>query len=498
MWKLHSFKFRPVCVVAAVLFLASPWRLKAETPFTPLLSQVPSEANVLVLIDSERIRRSPFGKSVVADQSAGLENSHIVSREELSQVLLAARIRGFRHSMIDWQKALLQMNVEPSIAGLAASYGGSVEALGKRDYAVLPYGAVAVSTDKNLLAVLTPPDRQQVSRAVQMVNAKRPPQLSDYLTSASEQVGGAVGAVVAVDLKDMFAISQIRSRLGYSETFKNPPIDVGVAASFLASIQGLTLQIAFRQDAQATLTVNFSQEPPDMSKWGKELVVEILSENGAYFEDVANWTFSQGPKTMVLEGPISVVGIRQVLSLIDFPTEVPTEYLPGAVLTSEQEQQRMAKATLTRFRATEKLVADLRKDNRARTGRIGESAMWFDRYARQIETLPSLHVDPDMLQYCDDVVMTLRIQATYYRTASSRINQQSAQQPQQNSDFWGNFNSFYGDTYGSWTRPESDFARTRRFERAGSASNRAEQFQVIDEDTVAIRRKMVERYKVEF
>lgn len=79
--------------------------------------------------------------------------------------------------------------------------------------------------------------------------------------------------------------------------------------------------------------------------------------------------------------------------------------------------------------------------------------------------------------------------------ASSRINQQSAQP---NVDFWGSFNNFYGDTYGVWTRQESDFARTRRFERAGSASNRAEQFQAIDEDTVAIRRKMVEKYKVEF
>ncbi|RLS38385.1 MAG: hypothetical protein DWH81_10030 [Planctomycetota bacterium] len=498
MLNLRSFKQCSVWFMAAILTVVLPQCLQAETPFTPLLNQVPDDANILVMIDSEQIRRSVFGKAVVADKSAGDENSHIVSGEERAQVLLAARIRGFRNSMIDWQKALIKMNVEPSIAGLAASYSGSVETLGKRDYAVLPYGAVAVSTDRNVLAVLTPPDRQQVSRAVQMVNAKKKAQLSSYMTSAAEQVGGAVGAIVAVDLNDMFSQSQIRSRLAGSETFRNPPIDVGVAASFLASIKGLVLQLAFRKDAQATLTVDFSQEPPEMSKWGKELIIEILSNNGAYFEDIDNWTFTQGKNKIVLEGPISISGIRQVLSLIDFPTEVPSQYQPGAVLTSEQEQQRTAKATLTRFRATQKLVADLRKDDRARTGRIGESAMWFDRYARQIETLPSLYVDPDMLQYCDDVVMRLRVQSTHYRMASSRINQQSAQQNQQNVDFWGNFNNFYGDTYNTWTRQESDFARTRRFERAGSASNRAEQFQAIDEDTVAIRRKMVEKYKVEF
>ena len=91
--------------------------------------------------------------------------------------------------------------------------------------------------------------------------------------------------------------------------------------------------------------------------------------------------------------------------------------------------------------------------------------------------------------------MRLRVQATYYRTASSRINQESAQP---NAEFWGYFNNYYGNTYGVWTRTESDQARARRYERAGSATNRAEQFQAIDEDTVAIRRKMVEKYQVEF
>ena len=108
--------------MAAILTVVLPQCLQAETPFTPLLNQVPDDANILVMIDSEQIRRSVFGKAVVADKSAGDENSHIVSGEERAQVLLAARIRGFRNSMIDWQKALIKMNVEPSIAGLAASY----------------------------------------------------------------------------------------------------------------------------------------------------------------------------------------------------------------------------------------------------------------------------------------------------------------------------------------------------------------------------------------
>jgi len=486
---------RSVLASLAIVLAGPLHQSQADSPFTPLLKQVPPEANVLVMIDSEQIRRSPFSKKMAAAQGAGAENSHIIPRQEISQVLMAAKIRGFRDSMVDWQTALLQMNVEPSVDGLAANYSGSVDTLGKRDYAVLPYGAVAVSTGKNVLAVMTPPDRQQVSRAIQIVNAKYPAPLTEYLEAASEQIGGATSAVIALDLSEMFTQSQILSRLSNSKTFRTPPIDTALAASFLASIEGFTLRISFNDDAKAVLTVDFSQETLDMKTWGKDLLLEILSNNGAYIADVESWTFSQTKNKLILEGPITAPGLRQVFSLLEFPTEVPSEYQPGAQLTSEQEQQRTSTATLTRFRATEKLVADLRSDDRARTGRIGESALWFDRYARKIETLPSLHVDPDMLQYCDDVVMRLRVQATYYRTASSRINQESSQP---NAEFWGYFNNYYGNTYGVWTRTESDQTRARRYERAGSASNRAEQFQAIDEDTLAIRRKMVEKYQVEF
>lgn len=481
-------------LLSAIWTLSLPGTARAETPFTPLLNQVSSDTNVLVMIDSEQIRRSPFGKSLASENAKNQASAHVVSRQEISQVLMAAKIRGFRDSMVDWQTALLQMNVEPSVEGLAANYKGSIDTMGKTNYAVLPYGAIAVPVDKKTLAVITPPDRQQVSRILRQVAAARPQPLADYLQHAVSQVGGATSAIIAVDLDGMFSSSQLQSRLSSIDTFKSTPEIVPNAAMFLSSVRGLTLKIAFHDAATATLTVDFSQKTPEMNSWGKSLLIEALSNNGAYIADIDGWNFTQQEKSVTLEGPISAAGIRQVMSLLDFPTEVPSEHQPGAVLTSEQQKQLTAKASLARFRATEGLLADLRKDDRARTSRLGESALWFDRYARKIETLPSLHVDPELLEYCDDVVLRLRIQATYYRMASSRVSQESSQP----NVFWGYFTNYYGETYGGWTRTESDASRAKRYERAASASNRAEQFQAIDTATTEIRRKMTDRFQVEF
>ena len=478
-------------LVALVGLVACP-SVQAETPFTALVNQVSPDANVLVLIDSEQIRRSTFGKQMAADGAQ--TSSHVVSRGEISQVLMAAKIRGFRDSMVDWQTAWLQMNVEPSVEGLAANYKGSIDTMGKTAYAVLPYGAIAVPVGRKTLAVLTPPDRQQVSRVLRQIASARPQPLADYLHHAVSQIGGVTGAVIAIDLEGMFSANQLQGRLSNSDTFKASPELVSNAAMFLSSARGMTLKVAFRDTATATLTVDFSQKTPDALPWGKSLLSEALTNNGAYFSDIDGWNFTQHEKSIALEGPISAAGIRQVMSLLDFPTEVPAEYQPGAVLTSEQQHQLTAKASLARFRATEGLLADLRKDDRARTSRLGESALWFDRYARKIETLPSLNVDQDLMDYCDEVVLQLRIQATYYRMASSRVSQESTQP----NVFWGYFTNYYGETYSHWTRTESDASRARRYERAASAGNRAEQFQAIDTATTDIRRKMTDRYKVEF
>lgn len=479
---------------ASPLAAAPPASDLPETPFSPLLKQVSPDANVLVMIDAERIRRTDFGRSVAASEGDASASSHIVARSEVSQILLAAHIRGFRESMIDWQTALLLTNTEPSVAGVAANYGGSVEEIGPTEYAVLPYGAVAVSTGKNILAVLTPPDRQQVSRIVRLSKTTKPAPPSEFLVSTAAQLGPKADALIAVDLEGMFARSQILAYVQSSETFRDKA-DVRIgAANVLESLKSLTIRVRFRDQPTAELTLEFSKSVPDTTAWGKDLFEEVLSDTGAWISDIENWQARREDNRVILEGPLSLSGLRQMFSLVEFPTEVPTEYQPDAKLSPEEEKRRMAKASLARFRACDKLVEDLKKDNKAKTQRPGENALWFDRYARQIEVLPSLNVDPEVLEYCDDVVLRLRVQATRYRMASLRISQEQTQP----SYFWGYFTNYYGNTYSYWTRQESDAARTKRYERAGAAMDRAEQFQAIAEEGVKVRRSMTARYKAEF
>jgi hypothetical protein len=485
---------RLLLTVVVTLCLSRVPVANAESPFDPLLKPVSNEANVLVLIDADRIRRTEFAKNIMASDADSAASTHIVARKELSQVLLAAHIRGFRESMIDWQTAVLRLDAEPSVAGVAASYSGSVDQVGKTEFAVLPYGAVAVVTGKQMLSVLTPPDRQQVSRVVRLASATKPAPQSEFLTTAINGLGPKTQALIAVDLEGMFSGSQVVRYVHDCETFQKRRDVRGSAITILETLQTLMVRIQIGTGARAQVSVTFSQDIPDITAWGGELFREVLSDAGAWIDDAQSWEVRQDGRSLLLEGDLSLTGLRTIFTLVEFPTEVPTEYKPGAVLSPEEEKQRMAKASLTRFRACDKLVQDLKKDDRARAPRMGENALWFDRYARQIETLPSLNVDQEVLDYCDDVVLRLRVQATRYRMGSSKVSQERSTP----NYFWGSFNSYYGATYSYWTKDESDASRVKRQERAGSAMDRAEQFQAIADEGTKTRRAMTAKYNVEF
>jgi hypothetical protein len=470
---------------------ASAW---GATPFDELLKQVPAEANVLVLIDGESLRRSPFAKDngLAGDENATGDAS-VVPPREVRQAVLAAKIRGFRESLLDWQTALVSLEYDPSAAGLAAEFRGSLDQVASTDCVVLPNGAMALSTVPKMLTVLQPADRHRAGRAVAQAKSSRSPALDPFLAKAVAATGPKTDVLIALDLKDMFSKSKIFLYLKDSKTFKDRPVDINEAAKLVAAIDGMTLRLDFAKSIRGELTVHFGGPADGVSEWSKALLLEILDDTGATIEDLAGWEFGVGKQDFRLTGDLSLTGLRRVLSLLDFPTRIPKEVGPSANLSPEQLKQRTAKATLQRFRATQALYGDLRNPSKTRDLSTAEYGLWYDKYAKKIESLPSLDVDKDMLAYCDDLVLRLRVLATKSRMVGIRAGANS-RSPNYVTNY---FSTWYG-TYYQNRQVESDYDYVQRVERASAAADKFAIYEEIDKDALAVRRAMTDRYGVEF
>src|SRR5690349_17713176 len=119
---------RCIEIISWVLVVLAPsLSVGAESIFDDVARLVPSDANVLVLIDSERIRRSAFYKQEQLDEADSQQDAgrQVFLGPHVTHALLASKIRGFRSSQIDWELALLNSKTPPSLTNIALTYGGT-------------------------------------------------------------------------------------------------------------------------------------------------------------------------------------------------------------------------------------------------------------------------------------------------------------------------------------------------------------------------------------
>ena len=170
--------------------------------------------------------------------------------------------------------------------------------------------------------------------------------------------------------------------------------------------------------------------------------------------------------------------------------------LPSMDLDKSDEEvdasNPMLYATQNHFKAVTTLLDDLfAKKREAKTH--GQMATWIEQYAKRIDRLPLVNVDPDMQQYSAGVANDLHQMVASLRGAGVRSGMQTAGLDSTASYGWGNYDGYFG------TREvENQRQSIRAQERGTSMLDSGKLADHIRADTSKIRRAMTQRYKVEF
>ena len=116
---------------------------------------------------------------------------------------------------------------------------------------------------------------------------------------------------------------------------------------------------------------------------------------------------------------------------------------------------------------------------------MGERATWNDKYARRIDNLPILNVDDALLNYGADVSSLLRGAGLTIRTSNmdAGVNQSR--------------NMVFGDYYSMNNQATYNMQNQANAYRNGQQKH-LENLSKIDEMTRDMRRKMTEKYQLEF
>ncbi|MFZ5832465.1 MAG: hypothetical protein ACOY3P_20450 [Planctomycetota bacterium] len=481
MGRLHSRSTFWATIAAA---LAAGASAHAATPYPELLSWVPRDANALVMISVAEARVSPLAQQKIGDNEAARQaiGAHVFASPGVDYAVLAANV-DLPTMTPAWDLALLAGNRDPSLEQIAKEHQGRLETLGEMRAAWIPPGAYLVQLGSRTFGLMAPGDRQFVARWARSAPGKGAEHLAPYLQEAAswpDNVGTEI--VLALDLEDALSPTVIAEGISKSKTLADRQADRQELAKLLASIRGVTLGIRPTTRLVGKLRIDFAQDPSLLGDKAKPLVLEALANHGAVIEDLYNWTAEIQGKTVFLGGELSLSGLQRILSLVDPP--VSNVETPAETVTSMSDP--VLQATLNYFRSLQAILNDVKRPDADKMITSGQYAMWFEKYAKKIDQMPTLNVDPDLLDFGAGVASTLRSFAYGQKDVGFQAAKHSSN-PYIGRDDWG-------DSY----RTHAPARGARRMARVSTAESQSSGMYSLDDATAQIRRTLTERYKVQF
>ena len=466
---------------------AAAWNLTApvRADFADMLRRVPGDANVLVLIDAEQIFASPFAQREGwrGKREADYEARPLTFPPQTTKLIRAAQYDLDTHES-KWQVAILEAASIPSLDRIAKKVQGHLDTVANSSAVWSPRGWYAFKVGDRALGVMFPANRQYLSRWM-----KAPPgRVSSYLFKATEARNPKSLLVLAIDLEDIVKPQQLEERLQQYVSLQDAQ-NVGEIASAIATIAGVRLEVSIQNKAYGKLTLDFASNPAAIRDVAKPLVLETLSDAGLYIDDLEDWTASVGTKSVTLNGDLSRSALMRLSSLLELPSPPLDDTDRDADPVDAGDPKLYASQNY--FKSIQTLLDDLlskKKESKS----LGHLAGFIDQYARRIDRLPLVNVDPDLQDYGLLVVQSLRQASTAFKGAGIRTGSRSA-------GVWG----YNYDYYGNQIRGNSSAVSAER--RAIGAEEKAEGVtagvslrEQIAGETAKIRRLMTERYKVNF
>jgi hypothetical protein len=305
--------------------------------------------------------------------------------------------------------------------------------------------------------------------------------------------------VAAFDLGDLFTSRQVRDRLQRAESLAGKEVDLNALTNLVTSLKGVTFTVQATDRLSGTMRVDFGESPSQFKEVAKALMFEALETNGMMLDDeIRNWALAVEAKALTLRGRLSRKGLRMLTNLIPFPAETlalsqagtkPGQTGPGSAGSSSTAD---SPATVSKkyFHHISLLIDTLRADIKS-AGSPKLARRMVDKAALEIDRLPILNVDEDLIGYGAGVSDTFRNMRNMSKFASLDANYRQASAA-------GNQGYGYGGFYGGGTNLSLSTSVMRKQESAVLQANELAVFTLLEQKTAEIRKKMTLKYNVEF
>jgi hypothetical protein len=417
-----------------------------------------------------------------------------------------------QHLEREWMIAQAKLNRPVQMANLAKLEHSTVEKIDGHDAVETKQRGLFVQLDSHSVAALVPPQRRELTRWLRFVRDNKKPVISEYLAKAIRS-SKSTHVSAAIDVEDMIDIKAFRAWLLQTQTLGKKRDEIDPVLKLLGTLQGMRFTIHIEDRATPVeVHFDFADRPGVASGWVKPLFLEAVEEMGLGIEEFKQAQSRVAGNTVTVRANLTDSGLAGVLSLILGPTLNRSQNVP--VSSGNADPNAVVDATRRYYQAIQKYLADLSTKNKLATN-YNTCAGWHDSYAKQIDQLPVVNVDPEAAKYGAEVSRKLRVLAGSLRGVPVQVGTLEGQKrwvlqynPPVYNYGWGPWGArpFGWGGYGTSFQPGSfqyddNFAKVRAAQTmaiAKGAQEREKIWMELDDERNKIRSALSQKYKVDF
>lgn len=457
------------------------------------LSRLPERPNALALINlgSLRAKAKVGNEDYVAQARQVAQELDLEFNPDIRFLSVAAKLDlGSLHPT--WELGVVNTDHPVPIADINSVEQGYIDTIAGRRMVFSPRGMYIMPIESPGFVVVRPADRQLVTRWLQTDRSFKGQGIGDFLEQC-EQVATRDHSpiVMGLDFRGAFSPAGIKDRLQRNSSVELVKVNLDQLSEVIASIEGLIFAVRVKDGVLGKIRIDFGVSPKILESTGKKMLMEALARHGVYAEDLDSWTSEIDGNSWSLSGPISPSGLVNVLNLLRLPAQARGIHeavsTRGASL-GKSETAIKAAATKSFFSNVQKSLKQVRN---YRAATAGAKASFNERMARNIDDQPLLNVDEDMLEYGSQISALLRGAAVTIRDANMEAGRQKAGATRVYTNY-----TAYG--YSQYNTSNPAIAQADRAATTKGMAAHIKNMEEIDRLTIDIRKRMTERYQVEF
>lgn len=461
-------------------------------PYDDQVRLAPESTNLLVLVNAQSIYNSALAKEEDLKQKVkdAFAAGQAIVPPTANRLVMIAEVDPLDNLNPMWDLTVIDLYKAPDVLAFAKREKAPIEHLDGHRLVQTQNGTLIMELKTQRMLASAMATRQMYSRCLKGSAPNAPLRLSPYLANAADKLTDDMQVMIGLDLAQVFTPQVARTLLGKDASPR--------AIECLGSITGLTCAVHFDSARHVTIRLDFSEKIDGLGDAPYQAIQPVLDILG-FSEKKLQIQRAMGraeKQAIVLKGELPPDLLRELFRKIE-STGAHHEYEDPAPAETTDPMQLTMIASRKYLGSMESLLKELRESMRRDT--VSEMS---ERYARKIDGLPMLNVDPDLLNFSGNVSSSLRYQAQTKREAGLRTGVRASIPTYTTYGRYGAGyapNGAYG-TYGGWVSRKDipDTLSINTQEQAPATQIRISEWKQIEDGLVKVRRTLTERYKAEF